>query len=257
MKDYLRGLYGKAPGPIAPGLRERVLGKDIALEDDVRPGSLVTTTYEQCAAEIGDLAQSEEDVLMYALFPIEARAYLEKHQTGAEGIVFMTGHETMVVREEETVDVGQIRELMQTFEKSDVAEITVTEGDKTITMRKTQAIAQTLVTTIPTAPLAVASLTAATDAGAASAQQPSAVNPNYKTITSPMVGTYYESPSPDASAFVKEGDSVSVGDALCIVEAMKLMNEVSAQEDAIIREIVVKDGDMVEYGTVLMYYEAI
>ena len=252
MKDYLKGLYGKAPGPLAQGMREKVLGKDDFLAPDVRPGSLVTTTYEQFAEEIGDLAQSEEDVLMYALFPIEARAYLEKHQRDAEGIVFMTGHEASVVREEDAVDVGQIRELMETLSASDLAEITVTEGDSTITLRKAGA-----------APVAFAAPVAAPQAGAPAAAAVSAeaapaapVNENYQAITSPMVGTFYASPAPDAPAFVAVGDSVKEGDPLCIVEAMKLMNELPAESDCVVREIVAKDGDVVEYGTVLFYVEA-
>jgi oxaloacetate decarboxylase alpha subunit len=252
MKDYLKGLYGRAPGPIAQGLREKVLGKDTFLADDIRPGSLVTTTYEQFAEEIGDLAQSEEDVLMYALFPIEARAYLEKHQRDAQGIVFMTGHEANVVREEDAVDIGQIRELIDTLSASDVAEITVTEGDSTITLRKAGAVM---------APVAVAS--AQTTGGAApQVAEPApagtlaSANESYIAVTSPMVGTFYASPSPDADAFVKVGDEVKAGDPLCIVEAMKLMNELPADEDCVIREILVKDGDMVEYGTVLFYVEA-
>ncbi|MCL2818465.1 MAG: acetyl-CoA carboxylase biotin carboxyl carrier protein [Actinomycetia bacterium] len=250
MKDYLKGLYGKAPGPIAQGLREKVLGDDSFLQDDVRPGSLVTATYDQFSAEIGDLAKSEEDVLMYALFPVEARAYLEKHRKDAEGIVFMTGHEASVVREEDTVDVGQIRELMETLSASDIAEITVTEGENTITLRKAGA-----------APVATveAPLANTTEAPSIPAAKVGAVAPEkdtYKAITSPMVGTFYASPSPDAGPFVKVGDSVKEGDPLCIVEAMKLMNELSAEEAGTIRQIVVEDGDMVEYGSVLFYYEA-
>ena len=252
MKDYLKGLYGKAPGPIAPGLRERVLGKDVSLDEDVRSDSLVSATYDQFATEIGDLAQSEEDVLMYALFPIEARAYLEKHHKDAEGIVFMTGHEAMVVREEDTVDVGQIRELMQTLSTSDLAEITVTEGDKTVTLRKAGAVVQAAV-----APSPAISASTAVQPAAGEPSAKASVNPNYKAVSSPMVGTFYKAPSPEASAFVKVGDEFTVGDTLCIVEAMKLMNEITADEKGVIREIVVDDGDMVEYGSVLFYYEAL
>jgi oxaloacetate decarboxylase alpha subunit len=249
MKDYLKGLYGKAPGPIEPGLRERVLGKDTFLDEAVRPGSLVTTTYEQFAAEIGELATSEEDVLMYALFPIEARAYLEKHRKDAEGIVFMMGHEANVVREEDAVDVGQIRELMETLSASDVAEITVTEGENTITLRKAGAAPVAVASTPAATPAPVAPASPAGDAAAAPD------SPDYKAVTSPMVGTFYLSPSPEAGPFVAVGDDVKAGDPLCIVEAMKLMNEITADEDMIVRQIVAVDGEMVEYGSVLFYYE--
>jgi oxaloacetate decarboxylase alpha subunit len=70
-----------------------------------------------------------------------------------------------------------------------------------------------------------------------------------------MVGTFYSAPSPASPAFVSVGDTVSEGQALCILEAMKLMNEISAEEDGVIREICVSNGDPVEYGTVLFYYE--
>ena len=71
---------------------------------------------------------------------------------------------------------------------------------------------------------------------------------NYKIVKSPMVGTFYSKPSPDAKEYVKVGDKVSKGDVLCIVEAMKLMNEIESEFDGEIAEICIKDGDVVEYG---------
>lgn len=71
---------------------------------------------------------------------------------------------------------------------------------------------------------------------------------NIKLITSPMVGTFYSSPSPDSSAFVKEGDRIKAGDTLCILEAMKLMNEIDSDINGTIVKILVKEGQMVEYG---------
>ena len=69
-----------------------------------------------------------------------------------------------------------------------------------------------------------------------------------KVINSPMVGTFYSSSSPDSKAFVSEGNEVSKGDALCIIEAMKLMNEIESDVNGVVREILVRDGEMVEYG---------
>lgn len=76
-----------------------------------------------------------------------------------------------------------------------------------------------------------------------------------KAITSPMVGTFYSAPSPDADAFVEVGKSISQGDVVCIVEAMKLMNEIESEYSGTVTEICVKDGQPVEYGQVLMYVE--
>lgn len=70
-------------------------------------------------------------------------------------------------------------------------------------------------------------------------------------VTSPMVGTFYGSPSPDSESFVKVGDTVKKGDVLCIIEAMKLMNEIESEFSGTVADILVKDGDMVEYGTPL------
>ena len=82
-----------------------------------------------------------------------------------------------------------------------------------------------------------------------------AVDPAWKTITSPMVGTFYRSPGPGEPPFVAVGDSVAAGASVCIVEAMKLMNEIAMEEDGIIRKIELEDASTVEFGTILFYYE--
>ena len=251
MKDYVRGYYGKAPGPMNSEIVERVLGGVEPLGADVRPGSLATTTYAQVEAEIGELAKSEEDVLMFALFPNEARTYLNSHKEGAEKAVFMMSEELHTVREEDSVDVNQIRELIKVVEASDISEIVIEEGEAKITVRRGGA------TTAPAAaPVASASAAAPPVAEPAiTAPAPGARPEEWKTVTSPMVGTFYESPSPGSPAFVAVGDAVVEGQPLCILEAMKLMNEISAEESGVIREIVAKNGDLCDYGSVLFYYE--
>ncbi|MBM6683899.1 acetyl-CoA carboxylase biotin carboxyl carrier protein, partial [Collinsella intestinalis] len=77
----------------------------------------------------------------------------------------------------------------------------------------------------------------------------------WKAVESPMVGTFYQAPAPDADPFVKVGDEVKVGQTLCIVEAMKLMNEITAEEDGIVREVCGKNGEPVEFGEPLFYLE--
>ncbi len=251
MKDYVKGLYGKAPGPMDRAIVEKVLGKDTPLAPDVRPGSLVTTTYAEVEAEIGDLAHSEEDVLMYALFPNEARTYLTLHQEGAEKAVFMMGEEVKTVMEgEEPVDVNQIRELIKIVEMSDVSEVTVEEGGNKIVVRRGGFSAEPA----PAAPTGAP--TASPEAPQDVAVRDSAERPaTWKQVIAPMVGTFYRSPSPGADVFVNVGDSVDEGQTLCILEAMKLMNEITAEESGIIREIGLGDSEPVEYGTVLFYYE--
>ena len=95
MKDYVCGYYGKAPGNMDKEIVAKVAGDAEILDPKIAPGTLVTTTYDECAAEIGDLAQSEEDVLMYALFPNEARTYLSKHRV-SEKVDFMLEQLTLI-----------------------------------------------------------------------------------------------------------------------------------------------------------------
>ncbi|TLM86984.1 MAG: acetyl-CoA carboxylase biotin carboxyl carrier protein, partial [Actinobacteria bacterium] len=218
---------------------------------DVRPGALVTTTYDEVAAEIGDLAKSEEDVLMYALFPNEARQYLERHQEGAEKTVFLLGESSEPIKEGDSVDVGQIRELIKLVESSDITEVIVEEGDTKVVVRKGGVSVDAGPAAAAPAPVAAATAPAAAVAPAAT-ERPA----TWKTVVAPMVGTFYASPSPGADAYVKVGDAFSAGQPLCILEAMKLMNEITADEAGTIREICVSNGDAVEYGTVLFYYES-
>ncbi len=254
MKDYLRGFYGKAPGLMDPAIVASVLGDEKPLSADVRPGSLVTTTYAQVEEEIGDLARSEEDVLMYALFPNEARTYLTAHRAGAENTVFLMGEEIQTAGEGDHVDVKHIKELIQAIETSDIAEIVIEEGDSRISIRKSSAIVAPVaqVASPVAAPTADASGSEADPLPASDARPAS-----WKTIIAPMVGTYYEAPSPGQAAFVAVGDSFAKGQALCILEAMKLMNEIVAEEAGIVREIPLANGDPIEYGTVLFYYEPV
>jgi len=252
MKDYIRGLYGKAPGPMDKSIVEKVLGGIEPLAADIRPGSLARGSYAEAEAEIGDLAKTEEDVLMYALFPNEARTYLESHQEGAEGAVFLMSEEVHTVREGDQVDVNQIQALIKALEASDVAEIVVEEGDSKIVLRKAGAAAAASAAAAPPATAAVATACPEPVAPAA----PEGARPAaWKSVIAPMVGTFYEAASPGAAPFVAVGDAFAEGQTLCILEAMKLMNEITAEEPGVVREIGVANGDPVEYGTVLFYYE--
>lgn len=255
MKDYLHGLYGKAPGPMDQTIVSKVLGKQEPLPADVRPGSLVTTTYAEVEAEIGDLAHEEEDVLMYALFPNEARTYLSQHQEGAEKAVFMMGEEVKTVMEGESpVDVNQIRELIKMVESSDITEVVIEEDGNRIAVRKgaiAEAQAAPAPAAAPAAPAQPTETPAAEAAPAPAGERPA----TWRPVIAPMVGTFYRAPSPNADPFVEIGSQVSEGQPLCILEAMKLMNEITAEESGIVREIGVDNGDAVEYGTVLFYIE--
>lgn len=253
MKDYICGYYGKAPGPMSPEVVNRVVGEsDIMLDPDVAPGSLVTTTFAELEEEIGDLAKTEEDVLMYALFPNEARTYLSKHRT-SEKVDFLLEEESSNTKEDDYVDINQIRELVRVAEESGVGEIVVEEEGSRIAVRMPGAVAAA-----PAAPVAAAAPAAAAAPVAAPAAAPAAAasHPaNWYCVTSPMVGTFYAAPAPGEPAFVQVGDEVAANQTLCIVEAMKLMNEIGAEEMGTVREVCVEDATPVEFGTPLFYIE--
>lgn len=252
MKDYICGYYGKAPGPMSPEVVNRVVGEsDIMLDPDVAPGSLVTTTFAELEEEIGDLAKTEEDVLMYALFPNEARTYLSKHRT-SEKVDFLLEEESSNTKEDDYVDINQIRELVRVAEESGVGEIVVEEEGARIAVRMPGAVAAA-----PAAPVAAAAPAAAAPAAPpAAAPAAAASHPaNWYCVTSPMVGTFYAAPAPGEPAFVQVGDEVAANQTLCIVEAMKLMNEIGAEEMGTVREVCVEDATPVEFGTPLFYIE--
>jgi len=153
------------------------------------------------------------------------------------------------------VDVNQIRELIKVVELSDIAEVVVEEAGTKVTVRKTQAEA------VPVVVAAAAPASDATAAGGASVPAAAPVAPagerpgTWRTVIAPMVGTFYEAPAPGAEPFVRVGDTVAEGQPLCILEAMKLMNEIVAEEAGVIREVALGNGSPVEYGSVLFYYE--
>ncbi len=148
------------------------------------------------------------------------------------------------------MDIAQIRKLIKLVQSSDVTEIEVSDGEHSVRISR-----QSMATPAPAAPVAVtapATITAAAPAGnepAAAAEEDPANHPH--AVKSPMVGTFYRAPSPDAEPFVREGQKVSKGDVLCIIEAMKLMNEIEAEYDGVVEKILAENASPIEYGQAL------
>ncbi len=254
MKDYICGFYGKAPGRMDPAIVAKVTDGQEILDPNVAPGTLVTTTYEEVAEEIGDLAHSEEDVLMYALFPNEARTYLSKHRT-SEKVDFMLEQESSGTKEDDYVDINQIRQLAELVQESGIGEIVVEEEGVRVAIRMPgehgDAPAAPTASAAPAAQAAAPAAAPAASAAPAADERPA----TWYAVTAPMVGTFYEAPAPGEPPFVKVGDEVAAGETLCIVEAMKLMNEITAEEMGTVREVCLDDATPVEFGTVLFYIE--
>lgn len=145
-----------------------------------------------------------------------------------------------------------IEKLAKVLAETGLTEISLEDGEQAITLRKDVIVsAAPQVVAAPVAPAAAP----APAAQAPAADAPAAPAKKGTPITSPMVGTFYKSPSPDAAPFVAVGDSVKVGDVVCIVEAMKMMNEIKSEVAGKVLEICVEDGQPVEFGQVLMYVE--
>ncbi len=143
-----------------------------------------------------------------------------------------------------------IEKLAKVLSETGLTEISLEDGEQAITLRKDVIVAS--------APQVVAAAPVAAPASAPAAQAPAADNAPAKKgtpITSPMVGTFYKAPSPDSDPFVSEGSAIKQGDVVCIVEAMKMMNEIKAEISGKVVEICVEDGQPVEFGQVLMYVE--
>lgn len=149
-------------------------------------------------------------------------------------------------------DIEYIEKLAKVLADNSLTEISLEDGEQAITLRNE-------VVGVTAAPV-VAAPVAQPQAAQPQAAQPSAPAEQKevkkgKPLTSPMVGTFYSAPSPDADPFVKVGQTIKEGDVVCIVEAMKLMNEIESEFSGKIVEICVQDGQPVEFGQVLMYIE--
>jgi len=146
------------------------------------------------------------------------------------------------------MDIRKVKKLIELLEESNIDELEIKEGEESVRIirnsQTTYAAAPAQVLAAPAAPIAVAPIAASEEAAA-----PALAG---HIVTSPMVGTYYSSPAPDAPAFVEVGKTVKVGDVLCIVEAMKMMNQIEADKAGTIGAILVEDGEAVEFDQAMI-----
>ena len=156
------------------------------------------------------------------------------------------------------MDIRKIKKLIELVEESGITELEVQEEEGTVRIsRATPAVAPAAIqyAAAPVAPVAApAAAPAPAPAAAAPAEAPAAEVSGHQ-VRSPMVGTFYRSPSPEAKAFVEVGQTVKVGDALCIVEAMKMMNRIEADKAGVVKAILVNDGEAVEFDQPLIVIE--
>jgi acetyl-CoA carboxylase biotin carboxyl carrier protein len=158
------------------------------------------------------------------------------------------------------MDIRKIKKLIELLEESGIAEIEIKEGEEAVRISRmptaaTHAVAPAAqLAAVPAAAAAMVPATAPSALPAAENPAPKP-KPNEHVITAPMVGTFYASPSPGAKAFVEIGDEIKVGQVLCIIEAMKMMNQIEADRAGRIASIMARNGDPVEFGQPLFVVE--
>lgn len=144
------------------------------------------------------------------------------------------------------MDLRKLRKLIDLFEESNIGELEITEGEEKVRIARNGPASQAVMYApqpvgmpLPAVPVSPAAEPAAEAAPA---------TPEGHIVRSPMVGTFYAAPSPDAKAFVQVGQSVELGETLCIIEAMKLLNEIECDQAGVIKAILAENGQPVEYG---------
>jgi acetyl-CoA carboxylase, biotin carboxyl carrier protein len=172
------------------------------------------------------------------------------------------------------LDLNQLRELLADLDKTNISELTLKSADFELTVRKevslgsqalpavetlltgaevsSQLVSSPVVTTTAVAPVGEALTTSTLTTPSTASPPPPSAESKWVDITSPMVGTFYRSPAPDEPVFVEIGDRISTGQSVCIIEAMKLMNEIEAEFSGQVMEILVQNGSPVEYGQPLI-----
>lgn len=152
------------------------------------------------------------------------------------------------------MDLRKLKKLIDLVEESGISELELTEGEESVRIsRQGQVVQQPQQYTIPQQPTPAVQNQAPT--ATASAEAEDIVQDAGHALTSPMVGTFYRSSSPEADPYVEVGSSVKKGDTLCIIEAMKLLNEIEADRDGIIKKIMVENAQPVEFGEPLFIIE--
>jgi acetyl-CoA carboxylase biotin carboxyl carrier protein len=154
------------------------------------------------------------------------------------------------------MDIRKVKKLIELLEESGVSEIEIKEGEESVRISRhpaggvpAMAMPAGYVMAPPPAPAPAAAAPAAVPAPAAPTHRPE------NTVTAPMVGTFYAAPAPGAKAFVEIGSEVKPGDVLCIIEAMKMMNQIECDKGGRVVSILVKNGDPVEFGQTLFIIE--
>lgn len=266
VKAYVRGLYGRPPAPVDSEVQKKIIGNEEPLS--IRPADILEPGLEKAKRDSSELARSPEDVVSYALFPQITKKFFEEREfevvSRVEPKVVKETKETrsaLLSKEDSKLNLQEIKELIQMIDETEISELNLESDGMKIAIRKgPSALAGVPVTAVarqderPPIATEVPSQSNSNVVAASKVPEP-IVSANTETITSPMVGTFYSSQSPEAAAYVKVGQHIEVGQPVCIVEAMKLMNEIESEIEGKVIQILVENGQPVEYGQPLFVIE--
>jgi oxaloacetate decarboxylase alpha subunit len=284
VRDYVRGFYGRSPAPVREAVGSKILGKEKPIKG--RPADRLDPLMPKVRKELAkDLVEKEEDYVSYALFPEVALKFFQwrKNPEAAKPEPAKPKPAAKKAPVEsapapppnpEQIGVWTVRELIELLSHHQVTELEWEHKKDKIRIRRGGGQPTAPSTEAPTAPVPPASIpspapvtprpepAAETESeptqpppAPAAKEQPAPAGGANEEVPSPMVGTFFARARPDAPAFVEEGDAVEPGQTLCIVEAMKLMNEIQAEKKCRVVQILVSDGESVEYGQPLMLVE--
>ncbi len=237
MRALVAGRYGSPPREVDAVVARAIelTAADSSAEPDPEPVRL-----EDVRDSAKGIASSEEELLLVALFGESAESLLRTVRARARG------EETLETGGVEESRADRIRELIDLVQASGIGEVTIEEGEMRVTVRRSD---ERLEAAVPETPLAPAP-----------EPQDEPVGPRDNglvRVESPMVGMFYRAPQPEAEPFVEVGDAVAIGQTLCILEAMKLMNEVKSELEAVVRGIHVENAQPVEFGQLLFELEPV
>jgi oxaloacetate decarboxylase alpha subunit len=237
LRDLLAGRYGVPPGEISPSVQRAV-----ELVSDGAPATDTAPDLDELRERYDGIASSEEELLLVALFGDDAEPLLRT--------IRGRGRDDALEGGVDAPRAERIREIVRIVQESGVGEVTIEDAGLRVTVRRTPEPSEGPLAA-PAAPAVEEEETTA----AAPARAPA--DPGVIRIEAPMVGTFYRAPSPGAPPFVEEGDVVGNGQTLCILEAMKLMNEVKADQEGIVRRVCADNAQPVEYGQLLFELEPV
>ncbi|MBI5207503.1 MAG: acetyl-CoA carboxylase biotin carboxyl carrier protein [Candidatus Firestonebacteria bacterium] len=254
VKEYVKGFYGRPPSPIKKAIIKKILNDEQPIT--CRPADLLPPILKQLEIEVDkELIKTEEDLITYALFPEVAIRYFNWRNNPLE---YPSDEEKLekamedkkVEKEKISIEsLKQIKDIIETMKESKILEFNIEKGDTKLVIKRGDAVSTSSgaqkKSSLPHIKL---------DSKDSSASKETEIQkdaPDIYKVKSPMIGTFYSAPGPGAEEFVKIGDVISEGKILCIVEAMKLMNEIIAEKKGKIIDILAKKGDAVEKGQVL------